>query len=126
MKLAYIFELRATNPHSFKKYIVDAVDGNIILSFNTLMSCFGEKGTAHTLYHGDQEIDTELENGEFLLKDLSRGNGIQTRSITGKIYSDSDNDWEKGTNDQKMVRLICFGAVKKLMIFIKVNSIGIA
>ena len=119
MKLAYIFELRATNPHSFKKYIVDAVDGGIILSFNTLMSCFGEKGTAHTLYHGDQEIDTELENGEFLLKDLSRGNGIQTRSITGKIYSDSDNDWEKGTNDQKNGALDMFWGCQKTYDFYK-------
>lgn len=121
MKLAYLVELHSYEPLEFKKFFIDAHTGEVIHEFNTLMTCFGEKGTMETLYHGSREVLTEKEGDNFVTKDLSRGKGIIVKSVNGKVYSDSDNIWEAGSVDQRMVLSIYFGALKALMTFIKAS-----
>ncbi|MBK6573408.1 MAG: M4 family metallopeptidase [Saprospiraceae bacterium] len=101
MKLAYLVELHSYEPLEFKKFFIDAHTGEVIHEFNTLMTCFGEKGTMETLYHGSREVLTEKEGDNFVTKDLSRGKGIIVKSVNGKVYSDSDNIWEAGSVEQK-------------------------
>jgi Zn-dependent metalloprotease len=101
IRLAYVVELHSYEPLEFKKFFIDANTGDVILEYNTLMTCFGEKGTMETLYHGVKEVSTEKERDSFVTKDLSRGNGIVVKSVKGNVYRDLDNVWEAGSVDQK-------------------------
>ncbi len=57
-------------------------------------------GTAETFYTGTQEIITDTIDGQYCLKDYTRGNGVFTYDITGSILydnaicvGDEDNYW---------------------------------
>ncbi|MBK7359610.1 MAG: M4 family metallopeptidase [Saprospiraceae bacterium] len=98
-----------------RRFYIDAVSGEMILSYDLIQSCVGGKGIAQTLYHGDQEMDLELIDSEFQLTDNSRGNGIQTISESGRTYKDQDNYWEKGSFAQRRGALdIQFGSQKTI------------
>ncbi|MBK9629766.1 MAG: M4 family metallopeptidase [Saprospiraceae bacterium] len=99
-KLAWMVHIHEEKPHDIRKIFVDANSGALILNMDLMMSCGGEKGKMHTLFHGEQEIETEIENGQYITKDLSRGNGVQVRSVSGQFYNDDDNTWIEGSNDQ--------------------------
>ena len=110
-KLAYQLEIYSYAPLSKKRFYIDAHTGEIILSHETLTACFSGVGTAHTLYHGTRSFETNNVNGQFELLDLTRGDGIETISASGKKYTDSDNDWEAGTWTQRKGALdLHFGA----------------
>ncbi|VXB95661.1 Peptidase M4 [Flavobacterium sp. 9AF] len=75
----------------------------IAKSFETLVA-----GNAATRYSGSQSIETTLSSGSYILKDNTRGNGINTYDLnTGTNYNsavnftDNDNNWttaEHATN----------------------------
>lgn len=109
--LVYRVDIYSYKPLEKKRFYIDAYDGTIVLSHNLLMSCFGGLGTAETLYHGSRSLETHKDTGAYELNDLTRGNGIETISSTGKKYFDEDNNWEAGSFTQKVGALdVHFGA----------------
>ncbi len=110
--LAYVVELFSISPLQKIRYYIDAMTGVLIRSENMLMTCFGgNQGSAHTLYHGVQQMETTEESGLYKLHDLSRGDGIITQSAKGSQYTDNDNIWEKGSFTQKVGALdVHFGS----------------
>lgn len=98
-----------------RRFYIDAISGEMILSYDLIQSCVGGKGIAQTLYHGDQEMELELIDSVYQLTDNSRGNGIQTISESGRTYKDQDNYWEKGSFAQRKGALdIQFGSQRPL------------
>ena len=138
LKLAYKFDIYATQPLSRGDVYVDAQTGEILFynatikhathfgysssiykkdsncdtfltqeetkklatSFDALVS-----GTAATRYSGSKTIQTTLSGSSYILKDATRGNGINTYDLnTSTNYSsavnftDSDNNWTTTTN----------------------------
>ncbi|MBK9108004.1 MAG: M4 family metallopeptidase [Saprospiraceae bacterium] len=112
MRLAYKIEIYSHQPLAKKRVYIDAQNGTLILEHNILMTCFGGgPGDAHTLYHGQRSIETEMVSGQFELLDLTRGDGIETVSATGRKYTDDDNNWEAGSFTQRKGALdVHFGA----------------
>ncbi len=111
MKLAYRLDIYSYLPLSKKRVYIDAIDGSIILAHETLTTCFSGVGTAQTLYHGTREIETHNPTGPYELLDLTRGDGIETISASGRKYTDDDNTWEAGSWAQRKGALdLHFGA----------------
>jgi len=99
--LAWELHIHLEEPHLSRRMYVDARNGSVLLDINTLMSCAGEPGTMHTLYHGVQDVETDRENNLYVTRDQSRGGGIQVQGVNGAVYTDDDNNWEAGSADQK-------------------------
>jgi Zn-dependent metalloprotease len=108
MKLAYKFDIYASEPLSRKIVYIDANDGTI-LGFNDLIHEANVIGTATTGYSGSQAITTDSYNGSYRLRETGRGNGIQTFNLKqGTSYNkavdftDADNNWNNvnTTKDQ--------------------------
>jgi len=73
---------------------VDAASGKILKELNQLCS-FDSDGIGHSQFSGIQTITTDsISPTLFQLRDLSRGDGIETINYgTSAVYTDSDNDW---------------------------------
>lgn len=138
LKLAYKFDIYATQPVSRGDVYVDAQTGQVLFynarikhatnfgyssslynkdtkcdafltkeetskiatNFNVLVA-----GTAATRYSGSQTIQTTLSGSSYILKDATRGSGINTYDLnTSTNYSsavnftDTDNNWNTTTN----------------------------
>lgn len=133
LKLAYKFDIYATQPLSRGDVYVDAQSGEVIFynarikhatHFGYSSSLFNKEagcdsfltseetkkisnvldalvsGTAATRYSGSQTIQTTLSGSSYILKDATRGNGVNTYDLnTGTNYNsavnftDSDNNW---------------------------------
>ncbi len=117
--LAYKVELFSLSPIQKTRYIINAHTGDVILSYNALISCFGGPGAAQTLYTGTQNIETEESNGEHILHDVTRGEGITTQSAKGTQYTDSDNFWEEASFTQKVGALDAHYGAQKTYDFYK-------
>jgi len=122
VRLAYKFDIYATNPVSRGDLYIDAKNGKALF-YNATIKHLGAyshtssaKGdvvknanfaesmvaTANsaTRYSGSQTIQTSLSGSSYILSDVTRGNGIQTYNMKkGTNYSsavnftDSDNNW---------------------------------
>ncbi|MAM17627.1 MAG: M4 family metallopeptidase [Christiangramia sp.] len=120
VRLAWKFDIYATNPVSRGNMYVDAQNGQILLydaiikhvgkyshtskSGNSLTKTAASAalatGTAATRYSGSRNIQTSLSGSSYILSDNTRGNGIQTYDMnTGTNYNsavnftDNDNNW---------------------------------
>ncbi|ESU24247.1 peptidase M4, thermolysin [Flavobacterium enshiense DK69] len=116
-KLAYKFDIYATNPVSRGDVYIDAFTGNTLF-YNATIKHIGEfthgakgnalfkKGTmvdsanSATRYSGDQNIETSLNGSNYVLADNTRGLGVFTYNMQkGTNYSaavnftDADNNW---------------------------------
>ncbi|MDX1830118.1 MAG: M4 family metallopeptidase [Lutibacter sp.] len=121
-KLAYKFDIYATNPISRGYVYVDAQNGEILL-YNAIIKHADKlananldephtnkttksadkilvAGNAATRYSGTRSIETTLSGGSYIMSDNTRGNGINTYDLnTGTNYnaavnfSDNDNNW---------------------------------
>lgn len=118
-RLAYKFDIYATNPVSRGDIYIDAVTG-ATLFYNATIKHLGEYGhgnkksdsksqkvtsaavaaNAATRYSGTQSIETTLSGTSYVLSDATRGNGIMTYNMKkGTNYSaavnftDVDNNW---------------------------------
>ena len=98
-RLAYKFNVYAHHPVSRSEIYVDANSGEILRE-NEIIHHVDEPGTAHTAYSGDREIIADSFEGEYRLRDASRGDGVRTFDMnTGTSYAgsedfiDDDNDW---------------------------------
>ena len=129
-KLAYKYNIYASYPLSRDYIYVDAMDGSIIKSdpiiknvksINTKKSSLkiiknstnlkntnNTFGNADTKYSGNKLIVTNYVDGVYILKDYSRGNGIETYNMNNSTsyrnsteFIDNDNNWtaEEWHND---------------------------
>ena len=108
MRLAYKFDIYASAPVSRKIVFVDAVNGTILGS-RELLHETNATGTAVTAYSGTQTITSDLYNGSYRLREIGRGNGVETYNMkkgtsTARAvdFTDADNNWNNvnTTKDQ--------------------------
>lgn len=122
LRLAYKFDIYATNPESRGDIYVDAVTG-ATLFYNATIKHLGEfshgsksainkkvenktlatafvTANADTRYSGSQSIQTSLSGASYILSDATRGNGVMTynmkkgTSYTAAVnFTDVDNNW---------------------------------
>jgi len=123
--LAYKFDIYATKPIARKEVYINAHTGHvlyenpIIKHANRLVSndemkqykdkleeaIFVASGTADTRYSGARPIETIFSGGNYVLRDASRGNGINTYNCeTTNTYqtvdfTDNDNNWTSGEHN---------------------------
>lgn len=98
-RLAYKFNIYAHTPLSRSEIYVDANSGEIIRK-HEIIHTIDEPGVAHTAYSGEQDIIADSHEGEYRLRDHSRGEGVRTFDLnTATTYGgavdfiDDDNDW---------------------------------
>ncbi len=106
VRLAYKFDIYATQPLSRADIYIDALTGNVLLENAKIHHVAPADGTAATRYSGSRAIKTDSYNGDFRLRDYTRGNGIETWDLnTGTNYNnavdfvDNDNNWTAGEWD---------------------------
>lgn len=120
VRLAYKFDIYATNPLSRGDLYIDAVTGQALF-YNATIKHLGENShgkskatvkdnssnskmaivsaNAATRYSGTQTIETTLSGSSYILLDGTRGGGIQTynssRTATYPTtnFTDADNNW---------------------------------
>jgi Zn-dependent metalloprotease/chitodextrinase len=122
LRLAYKFDIFATNPMSRGDLYIDANTGKRLF-YNATIKHLGEYShgksygsteknpktpqsnialivaNAATRYSGTQSIETTLSGSSYILSDVTRGNGVQTfnsaRTATYPTtnFTDADNNW---------------------------------
>ncbi len=104
-KLAYKFDIYATQPVSRAYIYVDAQTGQILYK-DAIIHHVSADGGADTRYSGHKTIKTDNYNGSYRLRDYTRGNGIETYNMhTGTNYNnatdftDNDNNWSAAEYD---------------------------
>lgn len=107
IKHATNFGHSSFNPLTKKaKYIPEVSTEKTKQLINTLETLVA--GTASTRYSGSQAIETTLSGGSYILKDATRGSGVNTYDLNTSTnyasavnFSDNDNNWttaEHSTN----------------------------
>ena len=98
-KLAYRFDIYASDPVSRAYVYVDANTGEILYTDRIIHHAVATS-SADTRYSGTKSLKTDSYNGSYRLRDYSRGNGIETYDMnTGTNYNnavdftDNDNNW---------------------------------
>ena len=99
IKHANNFGHSSFNPLTKKaKYIPEVSTEKTKQLTNTLETLVA--GTASTRYSGSQSIETTLSGGSYILKDASRGSGVNTYDLNTSTnyasavnFTDSDNNW---------------------------------
>lgn len=106
MKLAYKFDIYAQQPLSRQIVFVDAKTG-AILGKRDLIHETNATGSAVTGYSGTQTIVTDSYNGSYRLREIGRGNGIQTYDLnkgtnynSAVDFTDADNTWNNVNTDK--------------------------
>lgn len=96
---AFKLDVFAKKPYKRLTVYVDAGNGQVLFSLSQLYES-NEVGTAATTYSGTQQINTEYTDGQYILNDNTRGNGIHTYNcLMGTDYNladefyDDDNYW---------------------------------
>lgn len=99
-RLAYKFNIYAQEPISRADIYVDAITGEILRE-NEIIHHVDEPGTAHTAYSGERDIIADSFEGEYRLRDGSRGDGVRTFDLNNATshggavdFIDDDNDWD--------------------------------
>lgn len=117
-KLAYKFDIYATRPLSRDHIYVDAHSGEILFKNPIIKHAVAHAedheeapaavatGNAATRYSGTRSISTDSYSGSYRLRDISRGNGVETYDMNnGTSYNsavdfvDNDNNWTSGEWD---------------------------
>ena len=115
LRLAYKYDIYATNPVSRGDLYIDAVSGKALF-YNATIKHLGEfsngphsstktntavvAANADTRYSGAQTIQTTLSGASYILADATRGGGVNTynmkkgTSYTAAVnFTDADNNW---------------------------------
>ncbi|WP_343328177.1 M4 family metallopeptidase [Polaribacter staleyi] len=118
-RLVYKFDIYATKPISRNYIYVDAHSGKVVYKDAIIKHLNSSKkhgshkktetpnvntafvaGNAATKYSGNQNIETTLSGGNYILRETSRGNGIETYNMELRInynsaidFTDNDNNW---------------------------------
>lgn len=102
MKLAYEMVLSAEGK-SFpikQKIYVNAHNGEVLSHFTKIIH-ESVPATVKTLRYGTQILVADsITTDSFVLRDLSRGNGIYTLDQDRNVFSDSDNYWDNFNKDR--------------------------
>ena len=127
VRLAYKFDIYATNPVSRGDLYIDAQNGRVLL-YDATIKHIGKyshsssskdaksasktaavalaTGNAATRYSGSQTIQTSSSGSSYILSDGTRANGVQTYDMnTGTNYNnavnftDNDNNWTAAEHD---------------------------
>lgn len=102
-RLAWKFDIYASQPLSRDHVYVDAENGKILL-VNPLIHHTNATGTAATRYSGSRSITTDSYNGSYRLRETRGTNsGIQTYNLnkgtnygSATDFTDNDNNWTSG------------------------------
>ncbi|NOQ23818.1 MAG: hypothetical protein GQ564_00510, partial [Bacteroidales bacterium] len=99
MRLAFKLDIDAYKPFSKNCVYVDANTG-IIINNQPMVMDFVETNNADTRYSGPRQIDTHYENGAYVLRDYTRGDGIEVYNVKNywpslykEDFVDNDNNW---------------------------------
>ncbi len=76
-RLAWKFEIYSRQPEGRAWVYVDAMTGEIFKELD-LTHTNGFSGTAETRYNGTRDIITDTAGGVFVLRDYTRGRGVET------------------------------------------------
>ncbi len=127
LKLAYKFDIYASSPLSRKIVYVDADNGNI-LGNKDLIHETNALGTAVTGYSGTQTITTDFSAGTYKLREIGRGNGIETYNMKkGTNYAksvdftDADNVWNNVNTSKDQFATDAHWGAEKTFDFYKNN-----
>ena len=109
--LAYKFIIKREAPMMDRQQLwYDAHSGELLLAINLMHETHGEEGTAITRFHGERKIITmQDENGDYILRDTTRGGGIETYNDNYSEYGeladfiDDDNYWDNVNAEQDEV-----------------------
>ncbi len=106
-RLAWKFDIYATQPLSRANVYIDAKNGEWIFS-DAIIHHAAAPGTFATRYSGTQSSTTDSFNGSFRLRDVSRGLGVETYNLRkGTNYNravdftDANNSWTEYANANK-------------------------
>jgi len=111
--LVYKTEVYSSDPIDKKIFFVDAMSGSILLDLPGLIH-ESTPATAHTKYHGTQEIITEsTPEGDYILQDLTRGDGITTLNYDLTPFRNATTNWDLTNDDQDEVALDAHYATEK-------------
>jgi len=104
---AYKFNIYSLQPFDRKMVYVDAQTGEILFDLPLIHHDNRVEGIAHTQYSGIQPIQTTQQGAQYILQDLTRGNGIKTYNLqkgtnygSAANFFDDDNIWNN-VNAQK-------------------------
>ncbi len=101
---AYKIEVYASYPLSKKNVFIDVSTGDVLYVEN-LLQFKDVIGTAKTVYSGTQTITTDSSSIGYTLKEVGRGNGIETYNMKNSTnfsvdFIDKNNLWDT-LNNQK-------------------------
>jgi len=106
-RLAWKFDIYATQPLSRANVYIDAKNGEWILS-DAIIHHAAAPGTFATRYSGTQSSTTDSYSGSYRLRDVSRGLGVETYNLRkGTSYNravdftDANNLWTEYANTNK-------------------------
>lgn len=104
---AHTFEISSFDFDEPIKHLVyfNAVTGELINNFSVIQGA-ATKAKAKTLYYGEQEFITDsISPNRYLLRDLTRGNGIVTldANTDRDTFVDDDNVWDTFNADRDEV-----------------------
>ena len=99
LRLAYKFDIYATEPLSRQDVYVDALNGQVLFS-NKVIKHAAATATFATRYSGTQTSTTDSFSGSFRLRDVTRGMGVETYNMrqgrsysTARDFTDANNNW---------------------------------
>jgi bacillolysin len=106
-RLAWKFDIYATQPLSRANVYIDAKNGEWIFS-DAVIHHAAAPGTFATRYSGTQSATTDSFNGTYRLRDVSRGLGVETYNLKKKTsynsatdFTDANNSWTEYANANK-------------------------
>ncbi len=104
--LCYRFEIHSEQPLFAYKIYVNASNGEIH-AVEDMIHIINSQGTAKTKYSDTQQITTDSLAGSFRLREVGRGNGVETYNLKkGTSYgaavdfTDADNFWDNTNANQ--------------------------
>ncbi|MBC7774234.1 MAG: M4 family metallopeptidase [Phycisphaerae bacterium] len=94
LRLSYQVDLQSTEPFDKRRYFVDAATGKITSEFPLIMH-EGVPSKAKTKYYGVQDIITDsTAPQQFVLRDLTRGEGIFVYNSDGSNFTNTSSNWD--------------------------------
>ena len=105
-RLAWKFEIHTTRPHEGREWVyVDAKDGSIVKQLDVHMHEGTYEGTAETRYSGVQSIVCDSTTEGYVLRDYSRGYGVEVYDGVDSFdiqyavdFVDDDNYWDNAND----------------------------
>lgn len=97
LRLAYKFDIYATEPLTRQFVFVDAASGKILGTKEQLHTLDGQ---GVTVYSGTRTIQTTKSGNSYILREATRGNGVETYNLNHTTayknavdFTDADNYW---------------------------------